>query len=291
MAAEGEADGEQAGGASRLRQRLAGHQRLVLKVGTNVLMDGDGALAAGVLAELAASVARLRHAGRQVVLVSSGAVGLGRHRLAAAHHRTTALDTPAHRSACAAAGQSWLTALYHAAFDQHQVPIAQVLVTSEDFLDSDRAAGLRETLSHLLALGIVPVVNENDVVSHYAGSPEQRLFHDNDQLAALLTPLVDCKLLILLTDVDGLYTLHPQQAGAELIGALTDIADEHFENAGSSGPRGRGGMRSKLIAVMRARRDPGLVAVIANGRLPRVLDRIMAGEEIGTIIAARSASA
>lgn len=274
-----------------VRQRLVAHTRLVLKVGTNVLVDANGGLAASVLAELAASVARLLQSGRQVVLVSSGAVGLGRHRLDAALHAPVALDTPAHRSACAAAGQSWLTALYHDAFHQHGVPIAQVLVTSDDFLDPDRSAGLRDTLGHLLSLGIVPVVNENDVVSHYGGLAEERLFHDNDQLAALLAPLLESKLLILLTDVDGLYTLNPAQAGAELIGSLAQISDEHFENAGAGGPRGRGGMRSKLIAVVRARRDPNLVAIIANGRLPRVLDRIMAGEEIGTIIAARSASA
>jgi glutamate 5-kinase len=268
---------------------------MVLKVGTNVLVDAAGGFAGGVLAELAASVARMRRAGRDVVLVSSGAVALGLHQMANVHappvpaqpaaaQRMT-LDTPAHRAACAAAGQSWLTAIYHEAFQRHALPIAQILVTSDDFLDPDRSAGLSETLRQLLSRGIVPVVNENDAVSHHAGASQNRLFHDNDQLAALIAPLLDCKLLILLTDVDGLYTLDPTHADAELIGALTDVSDEHFENAGASGPRGRGGMRSKLIAVMRARRDPELVAVIANGRTPGVLDRIMAGEEIGTIIA------
>jgi len=272
-------------GAEGARRCLAAHTRMVLKVGTNVLVDASGGLAAGVLAELAASVARMRRAGRDVVLVSSGAVALGLHQMANVRAQPMTLDTAAHRAACAAAGQSWLTASYHEAFQRHALPVAQILVTGDDFLDPDRSAGLGETLQQLLSRGIVPVVNENDAVSHHAAASQNRLFHDNDQLAALIAPLLDCKLLILLTDVDGLYTLDPTHADAELIGALTDVSDEHFENAGASGVRGRGGMRSKLIAVMRARRDPGLVAVIANGRLPGVLDRIMAGEEVGTIIA------
>lgn len=279
-------------GAGGARRCLAAHTRMVLKVGSNVLVDAAGGFAPTVLAEIAASVARLRRAGREVVIVSSGAVALGVHQMdAVTGQPAMTLDTAAHRAACAATGQSWLTAVYHEAFHRHALPMAQILVTSDDFLDPDRAAGLSDTLRQLLARGIVPVVNENDAVSHHAATSQNRLFHDNDQLAALIAPLLECHLLILLTDVDGLYTLDPTHADAELIGALTDLSDEHFENAGASSPRGRGGMRSKLIAVMRARRDPSLVAVIANGRTPGVLDRIMAGEEIGTIIATRRANA
>lgn len=265
------------------RQSLAHVTGMVLKVGTNVILSADGSVDRGVLDSLTASISALRQAGREVVLVSSGAVGLGAHRLG--------LASPLHRSMCAAIGQSLLTSLYNEAFARHGLVMAQLLVTSDDFLDEVRSASLRDTLRRMLAMGVVPMLNENDAVSQHAVMPPRvRLFHDNDQLAALVAKLIETKLLILLTDVDGLYTLHPAHSDAELIAELESITSQHLANAGGGGPRGRGGMRSKLQAIESALQDPVLIAVIANGRRPGVLEQILAGESVGTVIGASRAA-
>ena len=266
--------------AARRRRTLSAATCIVLKVGTNVLLDREGALDMAVLAELAASVARCRHGGREIVLVCSGAIGAGAHGLG--------LDGSHQRAACAAAGQSLITARVHDALGRHAVAAAQLLVTSEDFLDADRTAGLRDTLRHLLQAGIVPLLNENDAVSLHAAADAPRAFHDNDQLAALLTGLLSAQLLVLLTDVDGLYTHHPSHPDAVLIAELNALTAWHMAHAGPAAGRGRGGMRSKLAAVESALTDPaaypGLAAIIANGRRPGVFDRILAGEPVGTLI-------
>lgn len=255
--------------------------RIVVKLGTNVIMRGDGKVALGLLCGLVESVAALREQGVEVLLVSSGAVGLGVERLGLPK-RPTAL---AEVQACAAVGQSRLMALYDDAFDRLGCRIAQVLLTEDDFRDPVRHRNLRATLDSLLHLGVIPIVNENDTVStmelERPVERGERIFGDNDKLSALLLEHIGADLLVLLSDVDGLYDRDPRLPGAALVPRVEKINAEVLALAVGGNGRGRGGMLSKLESVGIALRA-GKQAVIANGRTPQVLERVLAGEDVGT---------
>lgn len=271
--------------------------RLVVKLGTNVIMRPDGKVALGLLCSLVESVAALRVQGIEVLVVSSGAVGLGVERLALPERPTQLAEV----QACAAVGQSRLMALYDDAFDRLGCRIAQVLLTEDDFRDATRHANLRATLDSLLSLGVIPIVNENDTVSTLEldrpleaerSVPQRervlgdrvfgdRVFGDNDKLSALLAKDIGADLLILLSDVDGLYNRDPRTPGATVIAEMAEINEDVLRLAHGGNGRGRGGMLSKLESV-RIALGAGTSAVIANGRTPQVLERIVAGERLGT---------
>jgi glutamate 5-kinase len=266
--------------------------RIVVKLGTNVIMRPDGKVALGLLCGLVEQVAALREQGIEVLLVSSGAVGLGMERLGLTERPVVVAQV----QACAAIGQSRLMALYDDAFDRLGCPIAQVLLTEDDFRDSVRHANLRATLDALLTLGVIPIVNENDTVSTLEldrpteSRQRERIFGDNDKLSALLLKHIGADLLVLLSDVDGLYDRNPTEPGAKVIQQV-DVVDERILSlAEGSNGRGRGGMISKLESA-RIVLHAGKQVVIANGRAPRVLERIVAGEAVGTHFAAVSAHA
>jgi glutamate 5-kinase len=257
--------------------------RIVVKLGTNVIMRQDGRVALGLLCGLVEQIAALRADGLEVLVVSSGAVGLGMERLGLLERPTVIAQI----QACAAIGQSRLMALYDDAFARMNSPIAQVLLTEDDFRDPERHANLRATLDALLTMGVIPIVNENDTVSTAeldkpAENPRaEKIFGDNDKLSALLMKHINADLLVLLSDVDGLYDRPPQEAGAQLIARVEEINDRVLALADGGNGRGRGGMASKLESariVLRA----GKQVVIANGRTPHVLERIIAGEQLGT---------
>jgi glutamate 5-kinase len=193
--------------------------------------------------------------------------------------------------ACAAVGQSRLMSMYDDAFDKLGYRVAQVLLTEDDFVDTQRHENLRATLSMLLRLGVIPIINENDTVStaeldRPAGSEERaRVFGDNDKLSALVMTHIDADLLILLSDVEGLYTSDPQTAGAVLIPELRGLTEAIYGYAQGGNGRGRGGMETKLAAV-RIANEANRPAVIANGRTPGVLGMICAGEPAGTLFLA-----
>jgi glutamate 5-kinase len=258
-------------------------RRIVVKLGTNVIMRPDGKVALGLLCGLVEQIAALRTQGLEVLLVSSGAVGLGMERLAL----TERPKVVAQIQACAAIGQSRLMALYDDAFDRLGCPIAQVLLTEDDFRDVTRHNNLRSTLDALLTLGVIPIVNENDTVSTEEldrpaeSANRERIFGDNDKLSALLMKHIDADLLVLLTDVDGLYDRHPSRPGATVLEGVEVIDEQILALASGGNGRGRGGMISKLESariVVRA----GKPVIIANGRTPQVLERIAAGEHVGT---------
>ena len=261
--------------------------RIVVKLGTNVIMRADGKVALGLLCGLVEGVAALREQGIEVLVVSSGAVGLGVERLALPSRPTKLAEV----QACAAVGQSRLMALYDDAFDRLGCRIAQVLLTEDDFRDPVRHANLRATLDSLLNLGVIPIVNENDTVStmeldrpldeNRAKPQRERVFGDNDKLSALLAEHIGADLLVLLSDVDGLYDRDPQLPDAQVIAQLAHIDGTVLTLAHGGNGRGRGGMLSKLESV-RMVLDAGIAAVIANGRTPQVLERIVAGEAVGT---------
>ncbi len=261
------------------RQVLTRARRVVVKVGTAVVTGPEGRLALGRLGALVEQLHLLRGQGREVLLVSSGAVGLGASKLGMS--APTALVD---RQACAAAGQGALIALYENLFRQLGEVGAQVLLTEEDFLHRHRYLKLHDTLERLLELGAVPVINENDTVSTAEiALGKDKVFGDNDRLSALVAAGVDADLLVLLTNVDGVYSAPPGTPEARRIDTWTAETEVRF-GAGSAG--GRGGMQAKIAAAEVAVRA-GTSAVVASGMDPTALLRIVQGEEVGTLFPAR----
>jgi len=257
---------------SSLTPRMAPERsvsRVVVKVGSSVLTDGSGRPALRRLRQIVKQLAACRAEQRQIVLVSSGAVACGMGRLGF-ERRPKRLDQ---LQACAAVGQGQLMHLYSDAFAPHRVPAAQVLLTQADLADQSRCANARRTLQTLLALGAVPIINENDAVA-----VEEITFGDNDRLSALVACLVQAQLLVILSDVDGL--MH----GKRVIERIDRLSREHEALAmGASRETTTGGMASKLAAAKIAR-HAGIPMIIANGTTPGVLLDILKGRPVGTLI-------
>ncbi|MGA9770873.1 MAG: glutamate 5-kinase [Blastocatellia bacterium] len=268
-------------------------RRIVIKLGTAVLVRDDGGLALSRFYSFIEAIADLKRAGREVLLVSSGAVGLGAERLGITR-RPQLLPL---KQALAAVGQGRLMSLYSDAFERLGVTTAQVLLTEEDFSNRQRYLNLRGTLVKLLELGVLPIINENDTVSTAelesldSASPVKINFGDNDKLSALVASKIEADLLVMLTDVEGLYTMDPGSSSeAALIPLVEEITPEidNLARASSSTSRvGRGGIRTKLDAARIATRS-GCAAVIASGKLPGVIARVFAGEELGTLFLPQS---
>jgi glutamate 5-kinase len=281
--------GTSMGQENTVRDTLRETHRLVVKVGTRVVTTEDSDLATGRIANLVEGIARERRAGREVVLVTSGAVGMGMRRLGL-RQRPRSLGL---RQACAAVGQGQLMAAYAEAFGGQGLIAAQVLLTQEDLGDRDRALCVRTTLMRLLELGAVPVLNENDSVSvrelveyqrRQGEETPLRVFGDNDGLAARVAVALDADLLVLLTNVDGLYTANPKvDPAARRIPLLESIDGDALRAASGASSGGTGGMLSKLEAARLATAE-GTTVVIADGSAPNVLAKILAGEDTGTVI-------
>jgi glutamate 5-kinase len=256
--------------------------RVVVKIGTAVLTDPVSGLATDRLQAIVAAIAAAHHAGREVIVVSSGAVGLGRAQLGL----DETIGDLATRQACAAVGQGRLVAAYDAAFGAHGVKVGQVLLSRADFDDRARYLNLRSTLSTLLRHGIVPIINENDAVATdelaYVEDAMVPVFGDNDGLSALVATKLGAGLLVLLTDVDGVYRhdphAHPNERPVDL---WTDAMAGEIEVGDRRSVGGRGGMASKLSAAIDASRA-GCGAVIASGVSAHGLARVLAGEDEGT---------
>lgn len=271
------------------RATLAGAHRLVVKLGTAVVTTEDSELAVARVGNIVEGIAQERKAGRDVVLVTSGAVGMGMRRLGL-RTRPRSLGL---RQACAAVGQGQLMAAYAEAFARHGLVAAQVLLTQEDLGDRDRALCVRTTLMRLLELGAVPVLNENDSVSirelveyrrRQGAGTATRVFGDNDGLAARVAVALDADLLVLLTNVDGLFTANPKDdPAATRIPFLSAVDGEVLGCANGTSSGGTGGMMSKLEAARVANAE-GTSVVIANGGMPGVLSKILAGEDVGTLV-------
>jgi glutamate 5-kinase len=257
--------------------QLGAARRVVVKVGTSTVTGADGTLHLGRVQPIVDSIARLMAGGRQMILVSSGAIGLGRGWLELHRSRLNDLVT---KQACAAVGQSLLMDAYKELFTPHRVKIAQVLLTDEDFSNWRRYSNLRATIERLLGFGVLPIVNENDTVStrelesHLVGV-RKASFGDNDRLAALVMSGLDADALVLLTNVNGLLR------GSEVVSLVGEITPGLRSLASGPSTGGRGGMATKLEAAEIAMNCGG-TAVIANGETPEVLERIFAGEELGT---------
>lgn len=265
---------------SSIRSPLLRARRVVVKVGTGVVARPDGGLALGRVGALVEQLHALQARGVDVLLVSSGAVGLGARRLGFDKRPERVVD----RQACAAAGQGALVAFYDGLFQRLGGQCAQVLLTEEDFHFRQRFNNLTATLQRLLELGAVPVLNENDTLSTAELALEKgAVFGDNDRLSALVATYLGADALVLLSDVDAVYTAPPGTPGAAPIAVWTPETTFE-EGAGSAG--GRGGMGSKIAAARLAARS-GVTAVIASGDDRAILSRVFAGEPVGTLFPAR----
>ena len=257
------------------RQRLADARRWVIKVGSALLTDDGRGLDLAVVSRLADQLAVLRAGGRDVVLVSSGAIvaGLARLKLSERPHEVNLSQ------AAAAVGQSALVRAYEECLGPHGVTTAQILLSHADVRARDRYLNARSTLNTLLSMDVLPIVNENDTVV----TDEIRL-GDNDTLAALVANLVDADALLILTDQDGLMDGDPRRAANAQLIQSADVHDPELDQiAGGGSALGRGGMATKLSAARLAARS-GTGTVIANGRVPGVVAGVAAGESVGTFL-------
>jgi glutamate 5-kinase len=255
---------------------LARASRLVIKVGSSLVTNEGRGLDHDAVARWAAEIAQLTLAGKSIILVSSGAIAEGMRRLGWSTRPRAIHDL----QAAAAVGQMGLVQAYETAFAKYGLQTAQVLLTHEDLADRRRYLNARTTLTTLLSLRVIPVINENDTVT-----TDEIRFGDNDTLGALVTNLVEADVLVLLTDQQGLFTADPRLDPSATLVSTAAAGDPDLERmAGGAGSAlGRGGMLTKIIAAKRAARS-GASTIIACGREPDVLARLHAGEAIGTTL-------
>jgi glutamate 5-kinase len=264
------------------RNDLTNAKRIVIKLGTNILRNDDGNVSLPRIFSFIEDISRLVREGKEVIVVTSGAVGLGKKRLGLDSTEGTAV-----KQACAAIGQGALMSIYESGFDTYGLVCAQVLLTEEDFTVRERYSNLRTTMSKLLEFGVVPVINQNDTVSVqelvqiYENKPGS--FSDNDKLSALVAKGLDADLLLILSDVDGLFDANPKtNPDAKKIEVVEEVTDEICALGTDASEGGRGGMRTKLDAA-RLVTNAGAQMIIANGQEPFVIKRIFAGEKLGTL--------
>lgn len=264
-----------------LRQEIAATAKMmVVKVGTRVLTGRDGRLDPARIEQLAEQIHHVIASGRKVALVSSGAVGSGMGRLGL---KTRPTDL-ARLQAVAAVGQSVLVEAYERALERYGYHAAQILLTADDLSHRTRYLNARNTILTLFELGAVPIINENDTV---AVEELQTTFGDNDHLAAIVTNLIQAPLLVLLSDVEGLYDGNPREPQSRLIPTVVRIdAEIRAMVRDTTGQLSKGGMTSKLNAA-RLATAAGESVIITNGETPDVLKRIVAGEPVGTLFLAR----
>jgi len=261
------------------REDLAAVQRIVIKVGSSLLTNPETGIDSDMVKSIAGQVNALRESGVQVCMVSSGAVALGRVHLGWLGKTLSVHE----KQAAAAVGQPWLMEAYRQAFAFYGVQVAQMLLTKDDLRHRRRYLNASNTSETLFSAGVVPIVNENDTVV-----VEEIKFGDNDNLGALVSLVVDADLLLMVTDVDGLFDANPtEKTDAKRCSMIAHLSEEVMAMAGDVGSQfGTGGMLSKLKAADISTRG-GVAAAIANGRVPNVIGKLMSGEDIGTLILSR----
>ncbi|MHC1717659.1 MAG: glutamate 5-kinase [Acidaminococcaceae bacterium] len=261
------------------RATLKDVKRIVIKVGSSTITYGNGKRNFSRIDHLAREIADLANQGKEIILVSSGAVAVGVDRLGLPAKPKTIPG----KQAAAAVGQGVLMHTYEKIFAEYGQIVAQVLLTRVDSVDRNRYTNSRNTFLALLEHKVIPIVNENDVVAI-----DELKIGDNDNLSALVAGIIDADLLIILSDVDGLYTANPQKdPNAKLVPEVTDITPEIEASAGDAGSKvGTGGMFTKIQAAKMAT-SSGINMVIASGEEKDAISRILEGEEIGTLFVSR----
>lgn len=250
------------------------YKRIVIKVGTSTLTHNTGRINLARIEELSMILSDLTNSGREVVLVTSGAIGTGMARLGLDKRPSDI----AGKQALAAIGQGLLMHIYEKMFSEYGRAVAQILITNEDILIPERRDNASRTIDRLLSYGVIPIVNENDTIA-----TDEIKIGDNDVLSAYVAKLSKADMLILLSDIDGLYDREPSLQGAKLISRVSKIDDSIRQIAkGAGSSLGTGGMKTKINAAKIAL-DNGFTMVIANGNNPKNIYGILAGEGIGTI--------
>jgi len=262
---------------SNLNSSTAPYRRIVAKFGTSLLTGGSDRLNQDIMSSLVAQVAQLHRQGRELLVVSSGAIASGRSKLGL----TRKVGGIPLRQVLASVGQNRLMYVYEQLFSQHNITVAQALLTKADLSDRAGYLNARNTLLALLELKVICIVNENDVVA--VDEIQEAKFGDNDNLSAMVANLVDADLLLILTDAAGLYTADPHRDPNACLVPQVDRIDSEIERlaAGTPSGLGTGGMITKIEAAKLAT-DSGVAVVIADGREPNVILRLAAGEAIGT---------
>lgn len=262
------------------REKLSEKKRIVIKIGSSSLTHlQTGHINLGKLEKLVRILTDLRNQGKDVVLVSSGAIAVGKKKIGFQNSELTISE----KQACAAVGQAQLMMMYQKMFSEYNQLAAQILMTKNTMVNGISYRNAKNTFEELLKLGVIPIVNENDTISTY-----EMQFGDNDRLSAMVAALIKADILILLSDIDGLFTDDPNtNPKAKFIDVVEEITEELMQMGKdtSSSEMGTGGMTAKLVAASIATKS-GADMVIANGEDVGIVERIMSGEEAGTLFVA-----
>ena len=266
------------------RDTLLDAKRIVFKFGTNILRNEDGDISLSRIYSFIEDAAKLKKSGREIIIVTSGAVGLGAKKLGVDSDESMSV-----KQACAAVGQCQLMSIYENGFDKYGITTAQILLTEEDFTQRIKYLSLHDTLNTLISLGTVPIINQNDTVSteelDFYQDAFEVCFSDNDKLSALVASELDADLLVVLSDIDGLFDDNPKEnPNAKIIPVVTEVTADIEKYAQNASKGGRGGMKTKLNAMRVVTRSGG-TAIIANGKTPHIIKRLFDNEPLGTVFA------
>ncbi len=256
-------------------KQLISSQRIVVKVGSSTLSYPNGRLNYQKVVKLVETIAEIQKTGKRIILVSSGAIAVGSGRLGVSSQPPDISD----KQTLAAVGQAELIRIYRRFFEAKGQQVGQVLLTKDVVINPERRMNAHNTLNELISMNIIPIINENDTVA-----TDEIEFGDNDTLSAYVACLANTDLLILLSDIDGLYTADPGlNPGAQLISEVCEITDklENYASGAGSG-LGTGGMVTKISAA-RICQEAGIKVVIANGSKPEIIWSILSGKESGTL--------
>ena len=265
-----------------MREEITKAKRIIFKFGTNILRNDDGEISLSRIYSFIEEISKLHKQGKEIIIVTSGAVGLGAKKCG-----ISISDSIQLKQACAAIGQTQLMSIYENGFEKYGIKVAQVLLTEDDFSQRARYLSLRNTLNQLTDMQVIPIINQNDTVSTYGleyyKDVVEVCFADNDKLSALLASEMQADLLVILSDINGLYTDNPKEnKDAEFIPVVERVTDEIQKMGTEASLGGRGGMKTKLEAAKVVTRAGGCL-LIANGKEANIITKIFNEENVGTI--------
>jgi len=266
------------------RENIKNSKRIVFKLGTNTIANKYGDIALSRVYSFIEIISDLKKQGKEIILVTSGAVGMGAKIL----KNTEKFDPISVKQACAAVGQGKLMHFYEEALEKFNITTAQILLTSDDFANRKKYLSLRNTLNTLLELDVIPIINENDTVSTneiecFKENDVEVCFGDNDKLSALVTSKLDADLLVIMSDIDGLFDDDPRKnKSAKIISTVKEITPEIAALGFEASKGGRGGMKTKLEAA-KVVMHSGAMLLIINGQEPSHIQRVFNGENLGTL--------